>query len=108
MRRCEEFCVEWIGAMNAHVRRISHRMDRGDGCAGVKNFAALRIAAAATKRRHEECRDLNIPLTSILMRWRRWREECHDFDMSSCSAASSERANREIGDGGAATMRCTG
>jgi hypothetical protein len=58
------------------------------------------------KRRRKECRDLNIPLTSILMRRRCWREECHDFDISSCSAASSEHTNREIGDGGAA-MRCT-
>ena len=74
-------------------------MDRANECAGAKNFAALRIAAAATKRRRKGCCGLNIPLTSISMRRRRWREECHDFDMSSCSAALSERANREIGDG---------
>ena len=78
-----------------------------DECAGAKNVAALLITAVATKRRREECCDLNIPLTSILMRQRRWCEECHDFDISSCSAASSERTNREIGNGGAA-MRCTG
>ena len=29
------------------------------------------------------------------MRRRRWREESHDFDVSSCSAASSERAPRD-------------
>ncbi len=63
--------------------------------AGAKNVAALLKAAAATKRRREECRDLNIPLTSILMRRGRWREECQDFDISHPSAASSEHANQD-------------
>ena len=44
-------------------------------------------------------------MSDILMGRRRWREECHDCDISNPSAASSERAT-EIGDGGAA-MRCT-
>ena len=65
-------------------------MDEMDGIGGTTVMISCGDEAPARGMSR-----LESPLTSILMRRRRWREECHDFDISSCSAASSERANRD-------------